>query len=123
MATTEPKSPVDAGPAGPLNVGKLISPLVALVVKFKTVDHLPIISEFNPGTALHCDGKLPATVDTFGTTEGVSEGKGSGPRPSCYTECNLSPPPTALVDSDDTCKEHETSSNESSIPNLETSDK
>lgn len=123
MATTESKSSVDAGSAGPFNVGKLIPSVLALVVKFKTVNHLPIMSEFNSGTALHCDSKLPATVDTFGTTEGVSVGKGPGPCPSCYTECNLPPSPTAFVDSDDTCKEHETSPNESCIPNFETSDK
>lgn len=123
MATPEPKPPVDAGSAGPLNVGKLIPSLLALVVCLKTVNHFPIMSELNSGTALHYEGKLPATVDTLGTTEGVSEGKGSGSWPPCYTECNLPSPPTALGDMDDTCKEHETSPNESVIPNLETSDK
>lgn len=77
MSRSWSKSTVDVGSAGSLNVGKLIPSVVALNVWFKTVDHLPIMSALNSGAA-GTDLYEPATVDTFGSTEGVSEGRGSG---------------------------------------------
>lgn len=61
----------------------------------KTGDHYPIISLFNPGAALTGEGNLPATVDTLGPTEGVSDGAGSGYEPPKYAECRCSPTYTA----------------------------
>lgn len=84
---SEPKATVDAGSAGPLNAGKLISPLCASNVRLKTVNHYPIIPNLYSGAADSLDTKSPATVDTLGSTEGVLEGAGSGYEPPCYTEC------------------------------------
>lgn len=49
---SESKSTVDAGSTGPLNAGKLLSPLAASEVKFTTGDHYPIITTFASGAAI-----------------------------------------------------------------------
>lgn len=80
---SESKIAVDAGSTGHFSVGKLSSALVSLVVKFKAVDHLPMMSILYSGAALTV-GMMPIAVDAFGSTLGVSEGRGSGYEPSWY---------------------------------------
>lgn len=77
---------VDVGLVGLLNVGKLIFLFVVSCVKFKIVDYLFMIFNFNLGVC-EVDGNLFVLVDILGLIEGVYDGVGIGDCFLGYVEC------------------------------------